>query len=262
MRYVRNSSSPFLRKGGEIIKTLFEKKRPQLIPELLTEASEPCSFNRKEAIFALGAYPEKKVEELLIKLLDDKDCLISANAAKSLGRIGNRDHYESIYKRFSEGQRGNIERDLNYLIAFHNMHPQGEWLETIFDEKTLSMGETYVQNYITLISQQLGMNPPLGWIFQRNNDEPGEGMIILLDEAREMELFYKNQEWLYRSFTGGKYQLVWGVVLLGIIRDPCQGRRNTGTELHPQAGYRKSRQFQLSGSTVFHLPYFKKRGEF
>ena len=144
-----------------------------------------------------------------MKLLKDRDCLVSANAAKSLGRIGNKEHYDSIYKRFYEGVRGNLERDLNYLIAFHNMAPVGEWLETLFDEKTLSMGETYVQNYITLISQRLGMNPPLGWIYQRNNDEPGEGMVILLDEAREIELFYENQEWLYRVFSEKKYQLVW-----------------------------------------------------
>lgn len=200
---------PLSPERSEIIKTLFEKKRPPLIPELIKEASEPCSFNRQEAIFALGSYPTEDVEKLLITLIHDEDDGTASNAAKSLARIGNKSQYQTAYKHFLDGNRGSLRRDLNYLISFHHFDPEGKWLECLFSEDTIKHGEIYTQSFITLIARQRNMNPPLGWIFQKNNDIRGEGMSILLDEAREMELFYSNQEWLYNNFIEENYALLW-----------------------------------------------------
>jgi len=200
---------PLSPERGEIIKTLFEKKRPQLIPELIREASEVHSFNRQEAIFALGSYPTKNVEELLIALMQDPDSRTASNAAKSLARIGNKDQYQVAYQRFLKEERGSLREDLNYLVSFHHFDPGGKWLECLFSDETIKNGEIYTQNFITLIARQKNMNPPLGWIFQKNNDIQGEGMSILLDETREMELFFSNQEWLYKCFIEDKYTLIW-----------------------------------------------------
>ena len=194
---------------GEIIKTLFEKKRPVLLPELLNEASDPLGFNRQEAIFALGAYPDAKVQELLIRLIRDDEGLTASNAAKSLVRIGNMDYYDIIFEKFQENIGKSLERDLNYLIALHKMQPDGTWLALLFDEKMIRPGETYMQNTATLLSRSMNLSPPLGWIFQENNIQPGAGMAILLDEAREMELFNKNRSWLFKRFSKKDFVPIW-----------------------------------------------------
>ncbi len=194
---------PLSYERGEIIKTLFERKRPELLPDLIKEASDPMAFNRQEAIFALGAYPDEKVKSVLEKLLDDRNSLIASIAAKSLARIGSYEYYDRIFSLFLEGLGISLECDLNYLIALHKIEPKGDWISVLFDEKIIDLGETYLQNMATLISRQMNLSPPLGWIYQKNNDEPGDGITILLDEAREMELFYQKRESLYDWFTRG-----------------------------------------------------------
>jgi len=206
----QNFLQPLSQERGEIIKTLFEKKRPRLIPELIKEAENPISFNRQEAIFALGAYRQPEVKDLLLRLIHDEDDLTASNAAKSLARIGYKKHFSYSYERFAaDSTRGLLSRDLNYVIAFYNINPQGEWLESLFSKETIGRGEIYTQNFTTLVVRLMGLSPSLGWIYQKNNDSPGEGMSILLDETREIELFFTNQDWLFRSFTEGKYGLIW-----------------------------------------------------
>jgi len=201
--------SPLNSEKSDIMKTLFERKRPELIPDLIHEAKEGRSLYREEAIFALGAYPDKDVEKALIELLDDPDPLTASNAAKSLGRIGNISCLEQIYKRFSREKRGQIQKDLNYMIALYNMAPAGEWLEGLFSTEQVKLGESYEQSILTLVSRQINIGPPLGWIYQMNNMEPGEGMMILLDESREIDLFFQAHVRLYNSYNEKHFDEIW-----------------------------------------------------
>jgi HEAT repeats len=201
--------NPVSSEKSDIMKTLFERKRPELIPDLIREAMERHTIYRQEAIFALGAYPSPEVEQALIQLLDDEDSLTASNAAKSLGRIGHTASLEKIYDRYLNGKRGIIIRDLNYVIALHNMAPEGKWLESLFSTEISALGESYEQSLYTLFSRQKNMNPPLGWIYQMNNMEHGEGIHILLDETREMEIFFQAQSHLYSSYMSTDYAAIW-----------------------------------------------------
>lgn len=201
--------NPVSSEKSDIMKTLFERKRPELIPDLIREAMEKHSLYRHEAIFALGAYPSQEVEETLIQLFDDEDSLTASNAAKSLGRIGHTASLEKIYNRYISGKRGNITRDLNYVIALHNMAPEGKWLESLFSAEISDLGKCYEQSLYTLFSRQKDMNPPLGWIYQMNNIDYGEGIHILLDETREMEIFFQAQSHLYSSYNSKNYAAIW-----------------------------------------------------
>jgi len=201
--------SPISSEKSDIMKTLFERKRPELIPDLIREAKEVRSLYREEAIFALGAYPDKEVENALIEILEDPDPLTASNAAKSLGRIGNTGCLERIYKRFTEEARGHIQKDLNYMIALFNMAPEGDWLEGLFSAEQGQLGEIYEQTILTLVSRQINTGPPLGWIYQMNNTEPGEGMMILLDESREIDLFFQAHERLFNSYNEQHYDAIW-----------------------------------------------------
>ena len=200
---------PLSQERGEIIKTLFERKRPDLLPEIMKEAADPMSYNREEAIFALGSYPDERVKNLLQTLLNDKNNLTASTAAKSLARIEIDENYDMVYKHFLMSMGNSMKSDLNYLLALHTMKPEGDWIGILFDEKCLKLGETYFQNITTLAARQKNLNPPLGWIYQKNNEEHGEGMAILLDEAREMQLFHKKRSWLDDCFNEGDYESIW-----------------------------------------------------
>ncbi|MDC7233803.1 MAG: MFS transporter [Spirochaetales bacterium] len=217
--------NPISSEKSDIMKTLFERKRPDLIPDLIREAEEIHSLYRQEAIFALGAYPSNRVEKALIKLLDDPDSLTASNAAKSLGRIGHTDSMRKIYDRYINGRRGNITRDLNYLIALHNMAPDGDWMESLFSKEISAQGETYEQSLYTLFSRQRNMSPPLGWIYQMNNMEQGEGIHILLDETREMDLFFQAQPRLYASYSEQDFRAlwIWCQEILRKVQNPGKG---------------------------------------
>jgi hypothetical protein len=201
--------NPLSSEKSDIMKTLFDKKRPELVPELIREAQNVYSLSRNAAIFALGAYPMDAVEKALIELLDDPDPITASTAAKSLGRIGNTEKTELIYQKFIQGKRGNIHSDLNYIIALHNMDPQGPWLEETFSREQAELGESYEQSVITLICRQQNLSPPIAWIYQMNNQESGEGLHILLDETREMDIFFQARDHMDSSFSKGKYSEIW-----------------------------------------------------
>ncbi|MDC7241567.1 MAG: MFS transporter, partial [Spirochaetales bacterium] len=149
--------NPVSAEKSDIMKTLFERKRPELVPDLISEALEKHSLYRQEAIFALGAYPDPNVEKALMELLEDEDGLTASNAAKSLGRIGHTASQDKVYHRYLNGKRGNMHRDLNYLIALYNMAPAGEWLESLFSPEISSEGKTYEQNIYTLLARQMDL---------------------------------------------------------------------------------------------------------
>ena len=214
--------NPLGAEKGDIMKTLFERRRPELVPDLIREAMEKHSLYRQEAIFALGAYPEKEVEDVLTRLLEDEDSLTASNAAKSLGRIGNTENMDKVFKRYIHGRRGNIHRDLNYVIALYNMAPEGEWMESLFTPEVSREGETYEQNLYTLAARQMDLSPPLGWIYQMNNIRDGEGIQILLDETREMDLFFRAHDFLQDSYEKKDY---------GAILDWCRERLKEAPEL-------------------------------
>ncbi len=201
--------SPIRSEKAEIMRTLFERERPELIPDLIREAQESASLYRQEAIFALGAYPTQEVEKALIKLLEDQDSFTVSNAAKSLGRIGHTEMAPIIWERYRSLPRGDIHCDVNYIIGLHNMDPEGEWLEGLFSVNQTKRGEWYEQTIFTLVSRLEGMDPPLGWIYQENNGRPGEGIIILLDEAREMAIFNDSRQELEELYDQGDYPALW-----------------------------------------------------
>ena len=201
--------NPVSSEKSDIMKTLFERKRPELVPDLIHEARDPYSLYRQEAIFALGAYPDPAVETALTELLQDSDGLTVSNAAKSLGRIGYKEKTDEIRERFIREERGNVRKDLNYIIALYNMNPGGPWLEQLFNSNQARLGESYEQTVFTLVSRQRDCRPPMGWIYQMDNMSPGEGMIILLDETRENETFYQVHDRLSRSYEKEDYKDIW-----------------------------------------------------
>ena len=126
-------AEPLSQEKGELIDALFLTQRPELADYLREEAAEPASFHREKAVFALGAYPGEATEKLLAKLLSDKNPRIKASAAKSLGRIGSKEHVERISELW-EGAEELHER-LDYMIALFYMDPNRRYLDDVFSSR-------------------------------------------------------------------------------------------------------------------------------
>lgn len=196
-------ASPLSSSKGEVIKSLFRHPRPALLPELLKEAADYGSYHQLKAIFALGAYPDPGVEKLLLKLLDDPDPSIRSNAAKSLGRIGNKSSFKSIQslalKASSAWDR------INYLIALKNMDDTGKYLEGIFTEGARDAKGIFRQTYYSLCADLYEMKPSLTDIYRTSNLKLGDGLKTFLESTRDHELFYLRHKELITWFRRGNW---------------------------------------------------------
>lgn len=206
----RMMASPLPREKTEIIKALFDHPRPALIPELIREAVNPDSVSRTEAVFALGAYPDGRVKVTLESLLHDADPRIRSNAAKSLGRIGDRESLDYIYHELYLVDTDVRER-MNYIICLSHMDSEARYLLDTFSSQTLRMSRTYRQAVYSLYAMVNGMSPPLVDLYQKRNLSHGSGLREFIEESRDAHHFLEH----YRSFHDlAKEEDAGGLVLL------------------------------------------------
>ncbi len=192
---------PLSASKGEVIKSLFRHPRPELLPELLAEARDFGSYHQLKAIFALGAYPLPEVEELLLDLLNNADTAVRSNAAKSLGRIGNKSTLPLVRSLAAEAESP-WDR-INYLIALKNMDASGGYLEHLFDEGSRGPEGMFRQTYYALCADLYGMAPSLSELYQACNRARGKGIRPFLESARDNAAFYRHfqdlKEWMKRE---------------------------------------------------------------
>ena len=200
-------AEPLSQEKGELIDALFFTRRPELAGFLREEAADPASFHRDKAVFALGAYPGEATEKLLADLLSDDDSKIRATAAKSLGRIGSKDHLERVRKMWESV--GNLHERLDYMIALFHMDPDLRYLDDVFSSRTVEAGERTERTLLTLVSRQFGMSPPLGTLYREERLAEGQGLDLLLDESRDTPFLLKQGERLAGFWNSGSYEIIW-----------------------------------------------------
>lgn len=185
-------ANPLSQDKGEVIKTLFNFPRKELLADLMREAGNPSSRFRKEAIFALGAYPDSKNQKLLEELLNDQDPEVHSNAAKSLGRIGAEEHLDTIRAQATEAK--GIWNQMNYIIALKNIDRKGLYLRDVFAPRILKENTLHRQTLYSLHARILEFTPGLEEIFQHRNLETGSGLQNFLDEARDIPGFLESHK--------------------------------------------------------------------
>jgi len=199
--------SPLSSDKGEIIKSLFRNPRQELLLPLLTEAADLGSYHQPQAVFALGAYPGIKTENLLLQLLDSPDISVKSNAAKSLSRIG---HTESLNKiRLQSTNAVNAWDKINFLIALKNMDPEGLVFRNIFNESKSFTNSLFPQTYYSLAADLLELKPQLSIIFNSRNMKSGTGVKNFLEEARDIDSFYKSHKELKSWFKLENCASIW-----------------------------------------------------
>ncbi|QEN06747.1 hypothetical protein EXM22_01595 [Oceanispirochaeta crateris] len=200
-------ASPLSSEKEEVIKSLFNHPRRELLPELIQEASDAGSYHQINAIFALGAYSGKKVENLLLDLLDHTEPSIKSNAAKSLSRIG---HTQSLEKIRTLSKEANQVWDkINYLIALNNMDPEGQVYRELFIDADHFIQGKFRQTYYSLSSDLLQFKPPLSTIYSSKNLQRGEGLSDFLEQTRDLHFFYENHKALETWFRKGNWVSIW-----------------------------------------------------
>lgn len=200
-------ASPLSSGKGEIIKSLFSNPRQDLFSYLLTEAADSGSYHQLKAVFALGAYPGIETENLLLYLIDSPDISVQSNAAKSLSRIGHTDSLNKI--RLQSIKAVDAWDKINYLIALKNMDSEGLVFRNIFNESKSFTNSLFPQTYYSLAADLLEFKPQLSLIFSSKNMKSGEGVKNFLEEARDLDFFYKNHKDLKSWFKSESWYLIW-----------------------------------------------------
>ncbi|MBI9098793.1 MAG: HEAT repeat domain-containing protein [Spirochaetaceae bacterium] len=196
-------ASPLSSEKGEVLKSLFNHPRVELLKDLLKEAADYGSYHQAKAIFALGAYGEKDVEELLLKLLQSPDPAVRSNAAKSLGRIGHKASLNLIRQMASEADQAWDK--INYLIALKNMDPEGLIFRGIFKESSSFSRGKFRQTYYSLTADLLDMKPQLSLIYSSKNLKKGDGLRDFLEQTRDLMNFYDHHRDLIQWFDRGEW---------------------------------------------------------
>ncbi|MBN2547062.1 MAG: HEAT repeat domain-containing protein [Spirochaetes bacterium] len=200
--------NPLSSETEEVLKSLFTKPRPRLLPDILEIAKDKGSYHRATAIFALGAYPYPKVEKELIGFLDDEDVRIKSNAAKSLARINNKD-YMDRYIELLKDSTNSIWDIMNYMIAIFSIDEKGKYLSEIFDISDFKDYDRYRQSVLSMASKLLNLTPELSNIYQMENMENLNGIRFMLDELRQLDPFYKDYKLLLDFFKNESYEKIW-----------------------------------------------------
>lgn len=200
-------AEPLSIEKGELIDALFHTKRPELLEFLYGEASDPAAFHRIKALFALGAYPGGRTEEVLESMLSDEDSGVRATAAKSLGRIGSKDHLEEVNRLWKQSVK--LRERLDFMIALFHMDPEQRYLDDVFSTRIVSSGEKSERTIMTLVSKQFGMSPPLGVLYREELTRYGAGLELLLEESRDTFFLLKQSHTLESLWNINTYGEVW-----------------------------------------------------
>jgi hypothetical protein len=194
-------ASPLSPVKAEVIKTLFNNPRPELLEDLIREAGDSGSYQQVNAVFALGAYKGRKVEKTLLTLLDNPDPLVRSHAAKSLGRTGHTGSLEKV-KELADQAKTPWEK-INYLIALKNMDSRGEIFGDTFRIPREKDGGSLRQTYYSLTAELFDMKPELSDIYGSKNRKRGSGLDHFLEQTRDIEDFYKHhselRQWFFRE---------------------------------------------------------------
>ncbi len=200
--------NPLSMEKREALISLFAYPKPELVNDIIREASDEHSYQRVKAIFALGAYPVQRVEDLLLSLLDCPTPSIRSMAAKSLARVGNTTALPVI-REFAFDPALNITDKMNYFIAMSFMDQQGTYLAHLFDIAGHQQDRSYEQTMLALAARLLETQPPLADLYQNENLKPTVGLAVLLEEAKPLKPFCEHSHQLIMNYTQKHYQQIW-----------------------------------------------------
>jgi hypothetical protein len=205
-----------------ILRSLYAYPREELLADVLDEAQDPDSYNQRDAIFTLGAYPAQRVIPALERLLGSDDPDVVGAALKSLARVGDTKHLDlarSLVREASTSAR----MELDCLYALMVMDKDRGYLREIFQLAHPSRGTRFQQMVFVLCARQLGFRPPLADFYHAENVHPPDGFRDMLAEARQLQLVMESRNRLMTNYVAGTINEVWNWAREAASSAPCAG---------------------------------------
>jgi len=213
-----------------VIRSLFSCPRPELEEQLIQEATDPDSWWRQSAIFALGAYPTEKSRSTLRKIMKEKYPYLRSVAAKSMARIGDFSCYDSIVELLQR-ERLDVRTCINLVIALSLIEKDGSYWSTIFRLASEKKSYRFVQSLLIIGSRRQSFEPPIEDLFYELNLSEKGGFSALLEEMADMKMseeeFYRIQDHLEQK----DFPALWNW---------CRSRCREFSLLEPHEPLRKS----------------------
>ncbi len=198
--------NPLIRKKEELIRSLFFHYRPELLDEILNEASDPDSWWRETAIFTLGAYPDPKTESLLLDIFNNETYpYLRSIAAKSLARVGNHTILPELLDMLYNRPNLNVRTTLNMVTAIGIMDKERKILADMFKIATMRDSEKYRQHVYIILSRRIGFTPGIERFFTLENQTPEAGFNDLIEEVTEQPYFSSYVNSYLEAYKAGDY---------------------------------------------------------
>lgn len=216
-------NSPLYWEKERVLRSLYSYPRDEIIEDIISEAHDQFSYNRKDAIIALGAYPSKKVRSALHQFLDDEDPEVVAATLKSLARAGDADHVERAYELLKDPEVGG-RAEIDALRALSLMDNSGSYLEHIFTIAPTTRGTRFQQLAFVLCARSLELEPPLSDFYRAENDLTGDGFSELLEESKEVAYFHDEGQNLLTHYKKDEHDALWTMLSMALKKIQATGR--------------------------------------
>lgn len=192
-----------------IFRALYSHPRSSLLPQIIEEARDPDSYNRLDAIFALGAYPQESVRRLLGSLLEERRPEVVSAALKSLVRIDDEgDYTERVFDVLSTpGITAAVELDC--ITALARTDKSWSYLDGVFGFAARRQSRRFRQMVYVVCTRPLGLTPAISEFFLKENSRAGRGFGELVDEASQLTAVYRRRRELRSWYDQHNYAAVW-----------------------------------------------------
>jgi hypothetical protein len=220
--------SPLPWEKERILRSLSTYPRDELLDDIIREAQDPHSYNRRDAIYTLGSYNSRKSARALRSFTEDENPEVAAAALRSLGRIGRQTDLRDVYRILEDPQAvGRAEIDA--LRALSLMDEDGQYVRSIFSLVPRGKGRRFQQLAFILCARSFTFSPPLSDYFMMENQAPFRGYNELISEAQLIPAFLNESQLLVDHYRSER---------LGDIWKWCSARVR---EMNTEEGYRHLR---------------------
>jgi hypothetical protein len=186
-------NSPLVWEKQRILRSLYAYPRPDLLPDIIDEARDPNSYNRLEAISALGSYEEPQAKEVLRECLEEEDPAVQAAALKSLAA---EDENEIAGPAHDIAIRGDVgaQAAIDAFDALARADGEGVYLRELFELGQAHRGPRYSQAIFAIAARHLDLTPGIAEFYATENGRPKHGFQDLLFESRQVVAFHDDYQ--------------------------------------------------------------------
>jgi hypothetical protein len=200
--------SPLPWEKERILRSLAAYPREELLDDIIREAQDPFSYNRRDAIYTLGSYSSRGSAKALRSFTDDESAEVAAAALRSLARIGRRTDLGKLYKILEDPAiLGRAEIDA--LRALSLMDEEGQFIRNMFSLVPHEKGRRFQQLAFILCARSLELTPPLSDYYVLENREGLAGFEELISEARLVPAFLQQADALESHYKEDRLAEIW-----------------------------------------------------